>query len=256
MDSQLNSIIEKSWYLYVKYRGKDNAFIVKPSIPILWFGNYSKYKNSHKKVVTLAINPSNDEFKLNKDDPYSFIRFKRGAEIYFKNSLSNEDKLIYVETLNKYFEDEPYNSWFRRLETPLNYINSTYGGKTGDYRYSNYALHIDLCPLATQEKWGKINNSIKDSLIEDFQPLLNDLIEYLNPSIIMASISSSSLKSLFNIRSKEDAVVSFENQSNGFVRKYKYNDIYIYNGRNMRGTPFGAMTNEFIQDSLRKMEVY
>jgi len=57
---------------------KHYEWVVKPAIPILFFGNIIEYLNSDIKMITVALNPSDKEFderrfsfcpdKLNKDD--------------------------------------------------------------------------------------------------------------------------------------------------------------------------------------------
>lgn len=42
---------------------QNRPYIVKPAIPIVWFGNMEKYNKSPKKIVTVGINPSWHEFK-------------------------------------------------------------------------------------------------------------------------------------------------------------------------------------------------
>ena len=44
---------------------------VPNSIPKLWFGNYVKYISSGLKIITVSLNPSDNEFKIKKIDPYS-----------------------------------------------------------------------------------------------------------------------------------------------------------------------------------------
>jgi hypothetical protein len=41
---------------------KDKKYIVKSSIPILFFGNIEEYFSSKIKIVTAATNPSDKEF--------------------------------------------------------------------------------------------------------------------------------------------------------------------------------------------------
>lgn len=255
MDKVLSSLIDNCWDYYVKYRDMQNSPIVSPSIPVFWFGDITKYQNeSSKKVITLAINPSNDEFRLDKKDNYNFIRFKMGQEIYMKNNLNKLDKDVLFQTLNNYFMDMPYK-WFNRMETPLNCIGSSYGEIIRSKKYSNHAIHIDLCPLSTKLKWGKISECIQEQLLIDFKDILNEFIKYLNPDIILSSLSEKSLDDYFNINAKEDCIKNFENKSGGFIRNYYHNGICLINGRNMRGTPFGAMTYDFIKNSLDNMEV-
>ena len=38
-------------------------FVIKPSLPILYFGNVKDYFKSDFKVITAALNPSDAEFK-------------------------------------------------------------------------------------------------------------------------------------------------------------------------------------------------
>lgn len=254
MDNQLSILIDKCWDYYVKYRDMQNSPLVNPCIPVFWFGDLNKYQNeSSKKVITLAINPSNDEFRFKKTGSYNFIRFKKGQEIYTKHKLNIVNKNVFIETLNNYFKDKPY-SWFYRMEAPLNCINSSYGEIIQSGKYSNYAIHTDLCPLSTFQKWGKLPGNIQNQLLMDFKNILNDFINYLNPDIILSSLSENNLKKYFNINAKGDCIKNIENDNGGFIRKYKYNDIYLINGRNMRGTPFGAMTYDFIKNSLDSME--
>lgn len=47
---------------------KNNELVVKPSLPILYFGNLDAYRKSELKVITVGKNPSDNEFRLNKDD--------------------------------------------------------------------------------------------------------------------------------------------------------------------------------------------
>lgn len=86
-----------------------NIFVVKPSLPILYFGDLDEYYTSPLKVVTVGKNPSDNEFRLKRTDPYSFCRFKRW----------NPKKANLIESLNPYFSDAPL-SWFSCYEPVLN----------------------------------------------------------------------------------------------------------------------------------------
>jgi hypothetical protein len=253
MDEQLNKIIDMCWNHFVKFRDRSNSPIVNPSIPILWFGDLEEYQGSAKRIVTLAINPSNDEFRLDKNDSYGFVRFKQGRKIYFKDSLDDNDRLVFFNTLNKYYKDEPYR-WFKRLEAPLNCLNATYGGKFQNGDFTNYSVHIDLCPLSTSKKWRDVDSSVKEELKLEGITLLHMLLEYLKPQIILASISQTDIKTIFNLNPKRDLILEYKNDSGGFIRKYIYTESKLIVGRNMKGTAFGGMTNDFIRKSLKEME--
>lgn len=253
MDEQLKQIIDTCWRYFIKFRDENNSPVVNPSIPILWFGDLKEYQRSAKRIVTIAINPSNDEFRLNKNDNYGFVRFKQGKEIYFKDILNDDDKLIFINTLNNYYKDEPY-WWFKRLEIPLNCLNATYGSKLKNGDFTNYSVHIDLCPLSTSEKWKDADDSIKEELKLEGRALLYMLLEYLKPDIILASISQTDIKNIFNLNPKRDFILECKNDNGGFIRKYMYKESKLVVGRNMKGTAFGGMTSDFIRKSLKEME--
>ena len=58
-------------------------FVIKPSLPILYFGNVKDYFKSDFKVITAALNPSDAEFKEFKNSDPSYARFPE-----YKNSIN------------------------------------------------------------------------------------------------------------------------------------------------------------------------
>src|SRR5260370_30230937 len=72
----LNELIQESWQVYTRF--EDQPFLVKPSIPILFFGDSDRYLSSELKVITLGLNPSKAEFP-EKD---SFCRFSKARTLY------------------------------------------------------------------------------------------------------------------------------------------------------------------------------
>lgn len=253
MDKTLSQIIEMSWEIFNKYKYIDNSPIVNQSIPILWFGDLEAYKESEEQIITFAINPSSDEFMLKEKDESNFKRFKEGEKIYSKNSLSDSDKNILCGTLNNYYKDKPYGKWFNWLEFPLNCVNTSYGGKLKNGNFSNTAIHIDLCPLATSSKWADVPKDIQKALIKDSEIILNSLLDYLKPNKILVSMAKDKLENVFGKTAIEEKLKKeYLNGNGGFVRKYDFNGIDLIAGRNMRGTPFGGMSNEFIEDSIKK----
>lgn len=255
MDKKLSQIIEMSWELFNKYRYIDNSLIVDPSIPILWFGDLEAYEESPEgeRVITFAINPSSDEFRLTKKEEFNFVRFKEGKKIYSKDSFSDSDMKIFKDTLNNYYKDEPYKKWFKWLESPLNCVNASYGGKLKNGDFSNTAIHIDLCPLATSLKWGDVPKNIQKALIMDSEIILSNLIDYLKPNKILASMAQKKLENVFGKATIEKKLKKdYSDGKGGFIKKYDYNGIDLIVGKNMRGTPFGGMAKEFIEDSIKK----
>ena len=68
-----NDLLKSSLDYYDTY--KDLDFVIKPSLPVLYFGDIKSYLKSEYKVVTAALNPSDIEFKNSKEDEPSFFRF-------------------------------------------------------------------------------------------------------------------------------------------------------------------------------------
>ena len=94
----------------------NDDYVVKPSLPILYFGDLVAYEKSPLRVVTVGKNPSDNEFRSNKNDGFSFFRFK--------NWNPNQKNL--QETLNRYFFDAPLHQWFSSFEPILNGLNCSY----------------------------------------------------------------------------------------------------------------------------------
>lgn len=187
---------------------KDEKVVVKPSLPILYFGNLDAFSKSKLKVVTVGKNPSDNEFRLNKNDSFSFVRFSEWDEI--QRNL--------VEALNPYFEEQPLKQWFSCFEPILNGAKASYYQTKG---YSNIALHTDICsPLATDPTWSKLSKEIQSALYKEGLEIWKELIEELQPDIMLVSIPRSLFKSVF--KSSGNELVVFNNKKNGDSRKKPY----------------------------------
>ena len=141
------NLIDKAYDYYNTY--KNHESVVNPSLPILYFGNLDAYLESEIKILTVGKNPSDNEFRIKKTDPYSFCRFPNWSG----------DKKNLLSVLNEYFEDEPLKQWFSSLEPILNGMNCSYY-KNNSLR--NTAIHTDVCsPLATNPTWSKLSKDQK-----------------------------------------------------------------------------------------------
>lgn len=153
--------------------------VVLNSIPILWFGNYEKYKSSDLKIITVSLNPSDNEFKIKKSDPYSVnYRFP---------SFNGTDNSLFV-AYNEYFSKNPYNSWFKASFKSVleSFEASHYNGA------SNTALHTDIgSPYATSPTWSGLSAAIKLKLEQMGSKSWHDLVKILEPDIILFSASYS-----------------------------------------------------------------
>lgn len=247
MDKKLSSLYKKfiDDFLYKKDNTLCKKYIVKKSIPIVHFGNIEKYKHSKRKIVTIGLNPSNNEFTEKR---FEFIDFKKG------NEKDNVSKLS--TTLNRYFDVNPYNKWFCNGEFVLNVLGATYyDNPVYDMGLENYdtAVHIDIySSIATDPTWGKLDGGVKNELQNI--PLFKELLKYLNPDIILVSVNKGVFNQCFNEYSFIEA--RFQNKnlpSMLYIKKYIHSDgTMLLWGYNNRGKFFG-LSHNFIKDNIPKM---
>ena len=80
--------------------------MVKPSVPILFFGGSNQYRSSKLKVIAVGLNPSRNEFPHHD----RFLRFSNARKVYPRIvEEAAYDK--YLQALNGYFHDRPKIHW-------------------------------------------------------------------------------------------------------------------------------------------------
>ena len=156
--------------------------VTRPSAPILYFGDLEAYRASPRRIVTVGVNPSGEEFPAGS--PWS--RFDC-AEIAASETLDADAIDRYLGVLNAYFGRDPYNRWFERsYEHVLRGLSASYYGGG-----LNTALHTDVCsPLATTPTWRFLKKAEQGVLATDGVPLWHRLVAELEPHMILASVSA------------------------------------------------------------------
>lgn len=198
-------LIEKTLKYYNTHKNEKD--VVKPSLPILYFGDLNAYRESSLKIITVGKNPSDNEFRLNKNDSFSFVRFSKW----------NETSKNLISALNPYFENKPLRQWFSCFEPILNDLSASYYNSN----YNHTALHTDICsPLATNPTWSKLSKETQSSLYEEGFEIWKELIEELQPDIMLVSIPHALFKSVF--KSCGNKLVVFNDKKNGEPRKKPY----------------------------------
>ena len=215
---------------YDNYRHED--VVVNPSLPILYFGDLEAYANSEIKILTVGKNPSVNEFRLNRNDLFSFVRFPNW----------DTSKRNLIESLNPYFREKPLRQWFSSFEPILNGLAASYYNG----RNSNIALHTDICsPLATNPTWSKLPKEKQDLLFREGVLIWKNLIEELQPDIMLISVPQLLFRSLFSMTGSE--LVVFEKKKNGDLRKKPYSvfdhNFKLQNGKNVK-VVFGLAANK------------
>ncbi|WP_445487643.1 hypothetical protein [Niallia sp. 03133] len=178
-EEKLNQLIKEYWEMYETH--KDYSYVIKPSMPIIYFGDSKEYFDSPIRIITVGLNPSKRDFP--NDDPFQRFQSMKQDHYYHFNQQ-------YIAALDHYFKENPYKSWYDpSFEPLLNGLDASfYGGK------ENTALHTDICsPLATMPIWEDLSKEEKHQLQAKGVQLWHQLVEYLQPDIILISVAGEHL---------------------------------------------------------------
>ncbi len=207
-------------------------FVVKPSIPIVWFGNLEKYRSSKGRIVTVALNPSLQEFPVD-------------AAPRFNVNAAMPQEL--VPTLNRYFLDNPYKKWFGAFEFVLNCLDATYYEANG--QLPRTAIHIDIySAIATNPTWGKLTSDQRQKLSRT--DLFSKLLSVLDPNMIVFSGNIRVFKEVFT---EGQPTVERKFKNNGYIREYVHNGRMLVTGLNYKGQPFGGMPHAGMSEVLKEI---
>ncbi len=168
---RLSELLLRSWLIMRELQGTDIP-VVEKSVPILYFGSLSRYLLSPLRVVTVALNPSRNEFPI--EDPA--WRFPGADE---------SSPEAHFDALNKYFDagHKPLWEWFKHFDWLLAGLGS--GFRPGR---AASALHTDLCsPIATDPTYSHLAPMQRRELERLGMPLWAELCELLDPDVIVMS---------------------------------------------------------------------
>ena len=101
-------LVDRAWRLYHE---ADAPCVLKPAIPILYFGDSAAFSRSPLRVVTVGLNPSGQEFL----DGAGLRRFGAARGIY-PAILTGTRRDAYRAALDGYFLADFYASWFAAFE--------------------------------------------------------------------------------------------------------------------------------------------
>jgi len=238
---KLDQLVAECWRMYDEAKNID--FVVKPSIPILFFGDSDRYSHSKIRVVTVGLNPSKSEFP----DGNRFQRFPDAQGIY--PEILNEKHIEkYLSALNNYFRRRPYGQWFDSYEPVLNGLGSSYYDAN-----ESTALHTDLCsPLATNPTWKGLTYHQQESLEYEGIKLWRNLLSILRPDLVVVSIANKHLEKMKIVeRWKNIFIVKRKNPYTAKSSKLNIDDkatATIIFGKAAQ-TPFGTLS----YDDKRRM---
>lgn len=172
-------MVESAWAAHRAAIASGMEAVVRPSVPIAWFGDLEAYLDSPLRVITVGLNPSRLEFPIT--DP--FLRFPKARDLTGK-SLDAERE-AYVDAMSSYFREQPYSAWFRpSFEELLLGMGASFYGTA-----PSTALHTDLCsPIGTDPTWSGLGPE-REVIREEGVRLWHDLVRTLEPDVIVVSVA-------------------------------------------------------------------
>lgn len=230
MNTKLEHLAQQVWQ---EYNLNNASYIIKPSCPVLYFGNANEYQESACKIVTVGLNPSGVEF-VNGGQTSVDLRF-RGS--------SDTNMEAYCDALNRYFEYNPYRKWFSSYENILQGLDASFWDKGK----KNRALHTDICStLATSPTWSKLKNDEKQSLQEKGKKAWLELIMVLRPDAILIAVHQDILKTLPLRKKGQNISPSSGITQSSILKRADFTDNYspiVVVGRT-RNVPFGSICKD------------
>ena len=167
-DKSLRELADEAWQHHKEFAGQ--PWLISPSAPVLFFGDYTAYQKSPLRIATVGLNPSWREFPVGS----SFSRFSGADSAHIPR---------YLTSLERYFRTNPYKQWFNSYENVLCGLDASY------YREKpNTVLHTDIgSVLPTKPTWRDLGHNDQKSIADVGVPLWHRLIAYLQPQIILWS---------------------------------------------------------------------
>lgn len=216
------------------------------TIPIDWFGNRNEYEQSDIRIVTVGLNPSDMEFKRDKNATTYDVSYRFPSAIV-------ENSATYPKAWNEYFTCNPYN-WFNNFERVLQGAGASYGGHSpegiGEHDHPHRrAIHTDLCSSeATLPTWSQLPHAEKRAIAKVGIPRWQEQMKQLRPDIIILSVAKEYWSKL-PITDISDLYVITETKNGTkrehpvVIRKGCYNGALVILGVT-RNTPFGSVCKE------------
>lgn len=154
-----------------------SGLLVSEAMPVPFFGNINT-----ARIATLGINPSKSEFfdrnnKLLTNQEKRLID-RSSLKIKLWRKASSKDVGELNESCTNYFHNNPYNAWFKKLESLVISLKSSF------YDKESNVCHLDLVPFTTCQKWNDVTSKDKERLLsasKDFfiWQLFNSDIEFV-----------------------------------------------------------------------------
>lgn len=143
--------------------------VIPWSSPVPAFGDIAR-----AQIATLGINPSNREFEdasgvelvgnTRRFQTLRSLNLRSWADADFRHIR----KILF--SYSNYFLRNPYDRWFRVLDSVIQGANASY------YSPTCSACHLDLVPYATKCKWTELNLGQRQKLLDTNSETLGILL--------------------------------------------------------------------------------
>ena len=207
MAQRLSDQVALAWRAFGRAAGR--PWCVRPTVPILFFGDLAGYRTSPLRVVTVGLNPSRHEFPA--DAPLRRFPLLQGD--------GRREATRYVEAMSAYFRNDPYRGWFNAYEAFLGGLGASY--YDGE---ACRALHTDLCsPVATDPTWSGLSEDVRVALAAQGVPIWHVLMEALQPQVVLLSLAKGHLARVrFQTLTDWEAIHVFDRKVGGEARSRPY----------------------------------
>lgn len=142
--------------------------VISWGCPVPVFGNLNR-----STIATLGINPSNLEFVDEQGNELE----GEARRFHTLNSLGlaswrSADAThlrVLLQSFDEYFDRNPYDRWFKKLDAVLSGAGATFYGESRvslpNFALDRFACHLDLVPYATRSKWTDLTSRQRESLL-------------------------------------------------------------------------------------------
>lgn len=141
--------------------------------PVLAFGDIAG-----AEIATIGLNPSDREFrKVDGTELSGNQRRFPTLESFALNSWLEADHRhldTILSSYSSYFLRNSYDGWFKRLSHLIEPSGFSYY-----FPYLN-ACHLDIVPVATEQKWGELTQRQQEILIEMYGQVLISILASSN----------------------------------------------------------------------------
>lgn len=138
---------------------KKSSAVIPWAAPVTYFGDLQE-----SQLATIGLNPSNREFvdTTGSELTGSKRRFQTLSSLQLDSWLeADSDHILSIsKTCIEYFDRNPYDTWFKRLDNVISATGFSY------YTEGARACHLDLVPFATATKWGSLSQLQRSALLE------------------------------------------------------------------------------------------